>query len=555
VAVLDPLAIDTPALRKARGAFFTPPAVADFIARWAIRNPADRILEPSCGEASFLLSAARRLRELSAQTLTVEQLHGVELHEASAAQAETLLAGVGARAAIRLGDFFAVVPSAEYDAVIGNPPYVRYQQFTGAARLAAREAAIKHNVRLSGLSSSWAAFVVHAVDQLAVGGRLGLVLPAELLSVNYASEVRRFLLRTFGSVRLVVFEELVFPDALEEVVLLLAEGKGPTDHVELYQARNAADLADNESHVWIKSPANEAKWTSALLDTGVYDAYRTLTGSDAFCRLADWGRTYLGAVTGNNRWFTLTAKEAADLGLTARELRRISPPGSRHLRGLTFSPHAWQELRDNHCKTYLFYPGDRPSPSAQRRIEEGQREGVDQAYKCRVRDPWWQVPLVCTPDLLLTYMNHDTPRLTENRANVHHLNSVHGVALNDDCRELGRALLPLAALNSVTLLGAEMVGRSYGGGMLKVEPREADQLPLPAPSLVAAAADKLRAVQPQLTQALRGGDLLAATRQVDRVLLRGHTAATRRDLQTLREGRQALFQRRATRGKSSRGKD
>lgn len=550
----DPLAIDTPALRKARGAFFTPPAVADFITRWAIRNSADRILEPSCGEARFLLSAAHRLHGFGAQTITAEQLHGVELHEASAAQAEALLAGVGVRATIHVGDFFAVT-SAKYDAVIGNPPYVRYQQFTGAARVAAREAAIKHNVRLSGLSSSWAAFVVHAVDQLAVGGRLGLVLPAELLSVNYAAEIRRFLLRTFGSVRLVVFEELVFPDALEEVVVLLAEGSGPTGHFELYQARNATDLADNERHTWVKSPASEAKWTSALLDTGVYDVYRTLTGSDGFWQLKDWGRTYLGAVTGNNRWFTMTAKDAADLGLTAGELRCISPPGSRHLRGLTFTSQAWQELRNSNRKAYLFYPSDRPSPSARRRIEEGERESVDQAYKCRVRNPWWQVPLVCVPDLLLTYMNHDTPRLTENRANIYHLNSVHGVALKDDCRELGRDLLPLAALNSVTLLGAEMVGRSYGGGMLKVEPREADQLPLPAPSLVEAAADKLRALRPQVAQALRSGDLLAAARQVDHVLLRGHAAASRSDLRALREGRQALFQRRATRGKSNRGKD
>lgn len=59
---------------------------------------------------------------------------------------------------------------------------------------------------------------------------MGLVLPAELLSVNYAAEVRRFLLQSFERVDLVLFTERVFPDAQEEVLLLLAEGylQGPT---------------------------------------------------------------------------------------------------------------------------------------------------------------------------------------------------------------------------------------------------------------------------------------------------------------------------------------
>ena len=72
-------------------------------------------------------------------------------------------------------------------------------------------------------------------------------------------------------------------------------------------------------------------------------------------------------------------------------------------------------------------------------------------------------------------MNADTPRLCTNRAQAHHLNSVHGVYLTGPLRRLGMDLLPVAALNSMTLLAAETVGRAYGGGMLKLEPREADR--------------------------------------------------------------------------------
>ena len=84
------------------------------------------------------------------------------------------------------------------------------------------------------------------------------------------------------------------------------------------------------------------------------------------------------------------------------------------------------------------------------------------AYKCRVRNPWWRVPYLRPADLLLTYMNADAARLCTNSAGVHHLNSVHGLYLKAELRVLGRDLLSLASLNSVSLLGAEVVGRQGG---------------------------------------------------------------------------------------------
>src|SRR3546814_17103222 len=76
--------MDTPALRKARGAFFTPPALARFISDWAIRSGTDTVLEPSCGDAAFLLPAIDRLRGLGAPAKLTDQLHGIEIHDASA---------------------------------------------------------------------------------------------------------------------------------------------------------------------------------------------------------------------------------------------------------------------------------------------------------------------------------------------------------------------------------------------------------------------------------------------------------------------------------------
>ncbi len=115
-------------------------------------------------------------------------------------------------------------------------------------------------------------------------------------------------------------------------------------------------------------------------------------------------------------------------------------------------------------------------------------------------------------------MNADTARLTTNAVGARHLNSVHGVYLTDEHRELARNVLPIASLNSMTLLSAELVGRSYGGGILKVEPREADRWWMPAPGLLAQHRDALAVMKPRVQRLLQARNLLAAVDLVDRVL-------------------------------------
>ncbi len=133
---------------------------------------------------------------------------------------------------------------------------------------------------------------------------------------------------------------------------------------------------------------------------------------------------------------------------------------------------------------------------------------------------------------------------------MRHLNSVHGVYLRAETRQLGRELLPLASLNSVTLLGAELVGRAYGGGMLKLEPREADQLPVPTPATVAACRSALQARRSAVGEALRRRDLLAAVRLVDQVLLREHLSLDRDQHTELVTAHALMTARRVARGAS-----
>jgi len=542
--------------QKARGAFFTPPDISQFLVDWALRSSEDRVFEPSCGDAAFLIPAASRLRALGADQKSA-QLHGIDIHAPSVIAARGLLEERGFSATIQIGDFFDQDPQPKFDAVVGNPPFVRYQEFSGVARTKSLRAALSHGVRLTSLASSWAAFTIHAAEFLNDSGRLGLVLPAELLSVNYAAEVRRFLLGRFAKVRLVLFEQLVFPGVLEDVVLLLAEGRGTATHFDVYQARDAKGLAtlDTSSQKGFTPRANE-KWTPALIPASALETYREITGATSFAKLLDWGETYLGSVTGNNEYFTFDKAGIARSGLKEDEVLKISPPGARHLRGLTFSQRAWDQLVKESARCYLFAPNAKKlSKAARTYIALGEKAAVHKAYKCAVRDPWWRVPLVERPDLLFTYMNHDRPRLTTNEAGALILNSLYGVKLRQGMKNIGKANLPIACLNTVTLLGSEVVGRAYGGGLLKHEPREADLLPVPSIETLAAAHDELQLLKPQLAVVMRQNNLLRAVEMVDAVILERCLKLDKAQLTQLRNARESLFNRRRARGKNSRGEN
>ncbi|WP_018441919.1 N-6 DNA methylase [Trinickia symbiotica] len=545
---------DTPALRKGRGAFFTPDEITRFVTSWAIRTPGDLVLEPSAGDAAFLVAAVSRLRELTSDAKARPTVDGVEIHAHSAGVAQQRVREAGGKARIRHSDFFAVPPEPVYDTVVGNPPYIRYQGFSGESRARAREAALRGGVSLTGLASSWAAFTIHSAMFLKQGGRLGLVLPAELLSVNYAAPVRRFLFDRFRDVQLVLFEEQVFPEAEADVVLLLADGylEGPAHHATIRQSKNAADLASlGAGMIWTPTdPA--AKWTSSLIDPKAIQPLHKLLQRGLFTELEAWGDTTLGIVTGNNKYFTLSPQRVKELGLGRKELLRLSPPGSSHLRGLSLSKPMLTKLGREGQSTYLFYPSVPPSREAAAYIEDGHRTGVDTAYKCRVRKTWYQVPLVPAADLLLTCMNADTPRLTENEAGALHLNSVHGVYLGDEHRKLGRELLPLASLNSVTLLHAEMVGRAYGGGILKIEPKEADVWAMPSPALILTRVDALRAIKQRVADLLSDGRLLDAVEIVDHVVLEGCDGLSANAIERIRQARAELAHRRTARAASGR---
>jgi hypothetical protein len=196
----------------------------------------------------------------------------------------------------------------------------------------------------------------------------------------------------------------------------------------------------------------------------------------------------------------------------------------------------------------MFVANKKGSKSKLRRVREhlaeGEELGFHKRYKCRIRDPWWELPIPSAgpPDLLLTYCSSEHPRLAQNAANVLTTNTIHGVRLGASADP---EALAAGFYNSLTLLSAELMGRSYGGGVLKLEPTEAEALLIPhIPAEVGA-------LLPVVDRAIRDRELEAALDLVDPLVLRP-LGLRKADIHELRASRKRLQHRRQRRGQPAR---
>ncbi|HET9892640.1 MAG TPA: class I SAM-dependent methyltransferase, partial [Mycobacterium sp.] len=296
---------------------------------------------------------------------------------------------------------------------------------------------------------------------------------------TYAAQLRDFLLSRYREITLLTFERLVFDGILQEVVLFCGVvGAGPA-RIRTLQLDDADALAG--AGLEVKSaPAllhEEEKWTKYFLDPAAIELLRALKRSESLTRLGSLAEVDVGIVTGRNAFFTFTDDRAGELGLRPHCVPLVSR--SAQLSGLVYDTDCRaSDVAAGHRSWLLDAPREPADAALIAHIRAGEAAGVHRGYKCSIRKPWWRTPSLWQPDLFLLRQIHRAPRLTVNAAAATSTDTVHRVRLVADADP---AALAAVFHNSVTFAFTEIMGRSYGGGVLELEPREAEQLPIPAP--------------------------------------------------------------------------
>jgi adenine-specific DNA methylase len=325
--------VATQVAQKEFGAYYTSTRVAELLVGWAVRNREDRVLDPSCGEGVFLEAAAARVAALKGQASS--QVHGIEIDPKVLRRSliPLLRRFLIPEENVRISDFFDVSAPDQprFQAVVGNPPFIRYQTFKGPSRQKALGLVRGLGVALPELASSWAPFLLHATEFLDIGGRLAMVVPAEFTHAGYARPVVQYFARKFARIQLASFSDRLFPELNEDALLLLAEGYG--GECREFRVKRFQGVKDLESVLELRKGFGARVGLAKLQDTNgrlrnhflprdLKALYDFLAADSRVCRLGELAQVGIGYVTGNNQFFHLSRNEVRELEIPPLYLKR-----------------------------------------------------------------------------------------------------------------------------------------------------------------------------------------------------------------------------------------
>lgn len=461
---------------KLRGGFYTPAPIADFILKWAFNgNREYDILEPSCGDGMFL-------QQIQEGGFAYNSILATELdpEEAVKAQGHNVQNCV-----VENREFhqFCNFTDRKFDLVVGNPPFIRYQYFDKEQQHQANIIFNRAKLKYSKLTNSWVSFIVGSSLLLKETGKIGFVVPAEILQVSFAKTLRQFLAKFYNKINIVSFEKLVFRDIQQEVVLLLCEKDNTNEHfIEHIEVKDAEGLLELDV-AKLKAPKKKIdfksnKWTFYFLEQKEIDFIEKIKTDKRLKTLGSLAKVEVGITTGANPFFTVPRSTVQFYRL--EDFAKPMVGRSVQVSSAIFTEKDWQKNENLEARSNLlvFPPMDKLNghDGAREYIKYGEEQGINNGYKCRIRDEWQIVPSLWVSEALFVRRNNLYPKFLINDVGAYTTDTMHRVKISS---ETNKSALIASYYNSLSLAFAEICGRSHGGGVLELMPNEVESIVIP----------------------------------------------------------------------------
>ena len=464
--------------QKLRGAYYTPLRLANAMVSLFAPENIQTVLEPSCGDGVFLdsLFSVGLMEQIS--MIQAIEIESEEANKVAERYKETKNVDVICE------DFFDFYQrnykSSQYDLILGNPPYIRYQYLTEEQRKIQSNILTTHGMKANKLINAWVAFVVACVQMLSDNGKIAFVLPAEILQVAYAEDLRLYLSNHLQKITLITFEELVFPNIEQEVIVFIGEKGGEEKGIRIVEMNNLDDFdkLDLSQNGFQKLQHVKEKWTKYFVSAKEMELINTIKTDNRFTKFSDYGLINVGITTGNNNYFSVTDEVCEMYDLEDVTLPLIGR--SSHLHGVYFTSQDWNENRKAGKRARLICFPDTPLDKYPEKHKEyiklGEDLGENKGYKCSIRDRWYIVPSVWAPDAFFLRRNNLYPKFVLNRCNAVSTDTTHRIKFYEG---VDPELVLISYYNSISFAFTEICGRSYGGGVLEILPGEVGNIMLP----------------------------------------------------------------------------
>lgn len=465
--------------QKLRGAYYTPTLLAKKITEY-FKDDAKlkTILEPSCGDGVFIDAL---LQEKFMKG--IRKIVGIEIERS---ETEKLCKKFSDHKNICIlnADFFDFYKQKhkqnKYDLVLGNPPYIRYQYLTESQREEMSEILKSHGMKSNKLINAWVGFIVACIHLLSENGKIAFVVPAEILQVAYAEDLRSFLSKELSNITILAFKNLVFPNIEQEIVVFIGEKTSAQKGIRIVELTDLQDLdiAAVKKNEFQQFSNMQEKWTKYFTSKKETDVIVAVRNDPRFQRLSDCALINVGITTGNNKYFSIDKKTVKEYDLESISLPLVGR--SSHTNSVYFNKSDWQKNATEGKNAYLVnfpkVPADLYSEKQKAYIQLGEEKKCNIGYKCSIRECWYHIPSVWISEAFFLRRSNLYPKFVLNCCNAVSTDTMHRIKFYDGFEP---ERIVLSYYNSISFAFTEICGRSYGGGVLEILPGETGNICLP----------------------------------------------------------------------------
>lgn len=441
--------------RKRYAQFFTPEKIAEFMCQWVLQGKQKtRVLEPAYGLGIF----SRILAKNSTLPVDAYEIDGQIFTSAVTARP------IGVN--LRNEDYFASDWNAKYDAIVCNPPYLKFHDYDNATYIPDVNSHL--GTKLNGFTNLYTLFLLKSIAQLQEGGRLAYIIPSEFLNSDYGVEVKRALIEsnTLHHIIVVDFTECAFDDVLTTACILLCERTTGSVSVRFSLVNNIEELntcfSEYMEYNTSELDAN-IKWKS-YYEEGNSCKYNHLVPFSKFAKVSR------GIATGANDFFTFKPSKADDYDIPEECLmpcicKAVDAPQT------FFTQNEFTKLINGDKAVYLFNGSTAPNnKNVIRYIHLGEESEIDKRYLTASRSPWYAIENRSPAPIWVSVFNRSGLRFIRNEANIYNLTTFHCVYPKNTGVDVEVLFAYL-----ITDVAKEIFldnSRQYGNGLVKFEPND-----------------------------------------------------------------------------------
>lgn len=478
--------------RKNTGSYYTPEYLSGFIMRYVSSNFRNLnrlcVFEPSVGDGSFAkaFNATQFHPSVNSFSFTAIDKIKPELKKAQVVALSNRKSNT--RYSFSKIDFLKYQNNLKrkFNLIAGNPPYIKKSLLNKTQIDLCKEIHESAKLSDSTIKNIWPAFLVRCSQLLDENGILALVLPAELLQVKFAAELRTFLTEHFQRTEIFTFDDLLFECKGQDTILLIGFKQHNQRGQFFAHIEDTTELENNNFTLTQNTglTSTDAKWSHHLLSsdelTFIHNIGSRLRNIDFYCDSKP------GIVSAANNFFIINEETEREYHL-GRHARPIIQKGFFVNGSVVFDGRDFENLVADGKPTKILCFNDndvnRFNASTEKYLRIGEEKKLPERYKCKQRKNWFVIPNISTiPEGFFFKRSHLYPKLLKNNAEVLVTDSAYKIEMRD-----GNNInhLIYSFYNSLTLTFAELNGRYYGGGVLELTPSEFKGLPVPNVAITA----------------------------------------------------------------------